>query len=81
MHKNCAAATATSGVALHRVQEDAQTAAGDHVPLDAAGELSPTPDNFDILCRSMERLFKAGPKPVRYKVSAVFFSIPFASTS
>ncbi|KAI0356437.1 hypothetical protein OH77DRAFT_1423379 [Trametes cingulata] len=69
MQRNCAEASAASRHAVHGLLQPLK----DHdIPpsnSEDEGEMLSTLDHSDILCQSLERLFKTSSKPIRYKVS------------
>lgn len=72
MHSNTAAASSTSVGALRTLLQGGQMKVDD-VPLpNGESEVPSTQDDFEILCHSMERLFKSGRGPMRYKVFDFF---------
>ncbi|KAH9854747.1 hypothetical protein C2E23DRAFT_64435 [Lenzites betulinus] len=70
MHRSHDAASSTSRESLAGLLQTTRATIED-VPLPlpsvVTGEPMPPQDDYDVLCDSMERLLKSGPKPLRYK--------------
>ena len=62
---NCAAVSVASEDALRGILRSVGESNEPELPGESPAPLN---DDFEVLCHSMERLFKHGLKPIRYKV-------------